>query len=203
MTAARRSLTATTTLAVVAAGLALSAVAQDIAPPKATKEHGLLKKDAGVWDARVKIWMKGPDGPPDTSDMVETVRLLPGGLWAVTDVRGNLAGGPFRGNGHYGYDPAKKKYVGSWVDTMGPALTTSEATYDEATKTLTTESATTDEDGKPMRFREVCVYGDDGTRTITMTMQSAETGDKPIKFMERVCTKRPTPAKKAAPKNDN
>ena len=43
----------------------------------------------------------------------------------------------FEGRGQFGYDPAKKKYVGTWIDSMSPTLRVLEGTYDAKTKTLT------------------------------------------------------------------
>ncbi len=42
----------------------------------------------------------------------------------------------FQGHGVYGWDPAKQKYVGTWVDPMRTFLSPMEGTWDAATKTM-------------------------------------------------------------------
>ncbi len=43
----------------------------------------------------------------------------------------------FHGQGQTGYDPAKKKYIGTWVDSMSPTIMMMEGDFDPRTKTLT------------------------------------------------------------------
>jgi hypothetical protein len=166
-------------------------------PSKATDPQEVLMRDIGVWDAKIKAYLNGPDAAPNTSDGVETVRLLEGSRWLTIEVQGEFGGMPFRGHGHYGYDPFKKKYVGSWVDNHSVALLISEGTYDEGTKTLTSLGETVDPTGKAAKFKEVCVYKEDGKRHVTMYLQSADTGDKMLKLMERDYTRRPSAEKRA------
>ena len=51
---------------------------------------------------------------------IEKNELLKGGLWLISRFEGEVVGTPFTGIGTFGYDPAEKKYVGTWVDTMTP-----------------------------------------------------------------------------------
>src|SRR5258708_12910506 len=101
--------------------------------PKPGPEHEVLKNDAGVWDATVE--MLGP-GPPNVSKGVETNTML-GGLWLVTDFKSEMMSQPFQGHGVAGYDPARKKYVGTWVDSMSTGLQISETTYHASNKPIT------------------------------------------------------------------
>src|SRR5207237_6024874 len=88
---------------------------QEMPIPKPGPEHEILKKDVGVWDATVETTME-PGGKPNVTKGVETNTLLGGGLWMVQDFKGEFMGVPFQGHGVAGYDPFKKKYVGTWVD---------------------------------------------------------------------------------------
>src|SRR5262245_22821058 len=81
--------------------------------PKPTKEHELLKEREGTWDCAVKSFME-PGKPPSESKGVEVNRML-GGLWLISDFKGDMMGQPFLGHGVTGYDPKKKKYTGVWV----------------------------------------------------------------------------------------
>ena len=57
--------------------------------------------------------------------------------------------------GTEGYDNAKKKFVGTWVDNMGTGIMTSEGDYDPATKTFTYNSKYTMAPGMDTPIREV------------------------------------------------
>ena len=46
-----------------------------------------------------------------------------------------MAGAPFYGHGTSTWDPAKKKYVGTWTDSMSTGISLGESIYDAVTKT--------------------------------------------------------------------
>jgi hypothetical protein len=113
----------------------------------------------------------------------ETNELLKGGLWLVSRFEGESAGAPFTGVGTSGYDDVEKKYVGAWVDTMGPYIMTTKAEYDEASKTLTGAAEGRDpHTKKPYKAKIIARYVDDDNRVFEMHM----TGDdgKQWKMME-------------------
>ena len=62
-----------------------------------------------------------PDAEPTVSKATETNELI-GGMWLVSRFEGQMMGMPFTGVGHWGYDPAEKKYVGTWIDNMTPYM---------------------------------------------------------------------------------
>ncbi|HTF89779.1 MAG TPA: DUF1579 domain-containing protein [Planctomycetota bacterium] len=95
-------------------------------------EHAALAKEVGTWDATVTNTM---GGAPEVSKATE-VRKMVGGLWLVGDFSGEMGGKAFYGHGVNGYDQDKKKYVGTWVDTMSSSMMLTEGSYDEATKTM-------------------------------------------------------------------
>ena len=88
--------------------LALPGLTQQGAPPplKPRPEHEVLKKDLGTWDATVETMEPGK--PPAVSKGVETVSLLEGGLWTITDFKGTMMGAPFHGHGTNGFDPGRR-----------------------------------------------------------------------------------------------
>jgi hypothetical protein len=133
--------------------------------PAPGPEHALLKGDVGVWDAAVEIF----GGPaPTTSKGSETNTLLGNGLWLITDFKGEMMGAPFQGHGTAGWDPAKKKYVGTWVDTMSTGVLLSEGTYDASTKTMTSWMEGPDMTGKVTKMRTVTEYKSPDSRVFTM-----------------------------------
>ena len=112
--------------------------------------------------------MGGPDAPPETSKGVETNRML-GGLWLIGEFQGEFGGQPFLGHGVTGYDTAKQKYVGSWVDNATAKIMALEGTYDAKTRTLTfTTEAVSPFTGKVVKERHVHQYQDETHRTLKM-----------------------------------
>jgi hypothetical protein len=144
--------------------------------PRPGPEHDLLKRQVGTWDAVVEMMPVGV--PPSTSTGVETNRMV-GGRWLVTDFESRMAGQPFHGHGTTGYDPARRKYVSTWVDTFGTSLYTGESAYDAGTRTLTGVMQGPDDSGQPMKMKVVTEYKDDDTRVVTMYMASPDGKDVP------------------------
>jgi hypothetical protein len=153
--------------------------AQAPTPPKAGPEHEILKSDVGSWEAIVESFMPGAPAPI-TSKGTETNQLM-GGLWLVTDFKGEMMGSPFQGHGVMGYDATKKKYVGTWVDTMSSGLGVSESTWDAATKTLTGTIEAPDPAGQLQKMKSVVTYKDPDTRVFTLS--GAGPDGKDVKFM--------------------
>jgi hypothetical protein len=174
-------------LAVVAALPLATAFAQMPAPAQPGPEHAILKKDVGTWDATVE--MSGPPGTPAmVSKGTETVSVTLGGLWQVSEFKADLGGMAFEGRGTVGYDPAKKKYVGTWIDSMTAGLSLMEATYDPAKKAMTGWMEGPDPAGKVMKMKEVTEWKDDDTRVFTMftaTPDGKETPTMKITYKRR------------------
>jgi len=162
--------------ALLAAGLYAAAQAQEI--PKATAEHAALGRAEGTWDASVEISMGPPGTPPQISKGVETNRLCCGGLWMITEFKSNPGSSPFEGHGITGYEPAKKKYTSTWVDSDLTTPMTSEGAYDAAGKTLTMRGSMMSR-GKTMQWRDVEVWKDDDTRQFTMYRRGPDGKETP------------------------
>lgn len=88
---------------------------------KPEKEHQWLQKMVGEW--RFEGEMTGcPGVPPTKSTGTETVRAL-GGFWIVGEGTTTMPDGePANMLITVGYDPVKKRYVGTWVGSMMPLL---------------------------------------------------------------------------------
>ena len=114
---------------------------------KVNENHKLLASLDGTWNYTIKMWMNGdPSTKPEESKGTAVRKSMMGGRFTVMDVTGKMKmpgpdGKPkdfeFKGQGIDGYDNAKQKFVGSWVDNMGTGVMMSEGTYDPATKTFT------------------------------------------------------------------
>jgi hypothetical protein len=156
--------------------------------PKPTAEHEIFKADVGTWDASIKSWMD-PSAEPLESKGVETNTLLPGGLWLLSEFKGEFANLPFEGRGQTSYDAHKKKYVGTWIDSFSTSPMLMEGDYDKATHTLTMSGKSFDPgQGKEVEFKNVGKHNDDGTRTFTMYMKGDDGAW--VKAMEVVYKKR-------------
>jgi Protein of unknown function (DUF1579) len=153
------------------------AAAQGPPMPKPGPEHEILKQDVGTWDAVVELLEAGQ--PASTSKGVETVTLMGGGLWTLTEFKADLMGMPFHGHGQNGFDAAKKKYVSSWVDSMSVGITLGEFTYDAKTKTMKGWLEGPDPTGKPMRMNETVEWKDPDTRIFTMSIPGPDGKDTP------------------------
>jgi hypothetical protein len=135
--------------------------------PKPGPEHEILKADVGSWDATVESFMPGV-AQPTVSKGTET-SVMVGGMWLVTDFKSEMMGQPFQGHGVSGWDSNKKKYVGTWVDTMSTGLGLTESTYDAGTKTMTGTFEGPEPDGKIMKMKSSVVWKDSNTRVFTMS----------------------------------
>jgi hypothetical protein len=169
----------------------LGAIARGQEGPKPAPEHARLAEGVGTWDATIKSWMQGPGSDPVESKGVEVVKLMPGGLWALSEFHGKFGEMDFHGAGQSGYDPAKKKYIGTWVDSMETSIMTMEGDYDPQTKTLTMHAQGTGHDGKPYEAKMVEVIQDKDHRVFTMSMKSDETKGEFVKMMEISYVRRP------------
>lgn len=122
--------------------------------PGPVKEHQWLKKFVGQWSTTSKASM-GPNLPPmECSGTIES-RMI-GEFWVVNEMQSDVQGTPMRGLQTIGYDPAKKKCVGTWVDSMVNHLWLYEGTVDESGNKLTleTEGPNFMADGKLAKFRD-------------------------------------------------
>jgi hypothetical protein len=145
-----------------------AAAAQGMPPlPKPGPEHELLKQSLGNWNASVESWM-APGQPPAVSKGTETNVLTGGGLWLVTDFKSEFMSAPFTGHGVMGYDPAKKKYVSTWVDSMTSSLVLGEATYDPAGKVFTGWMEGPNATGKVEKMNTTTELKADGSRVFTI-----------------------------------
>lgn len=148
-------------LAVLLTGTSLCA--QDFTPPKPGPEHEALKKLEGTWEATCKM-----AGSPKDSTGTMTAKMGLGGLWLISNFEGDFGGMKFQGKGLDSYDPAKKKFVGVWIDSMTTTPMISEGTYDKEKRTLTMFSDHPGPDGKPAKYKMVSEYKDNDNWLWTM-----------------------------------
>ena len=156
--------------------------------PSATEEHKVLKHEVGEWQAEVTMFMgpAGPYDPPHKSVAKESCRMV-GDFWLVSDFEGSFEGMKLSGHAQFGYDPQKKKYFGTWVDSFRPVQTHMIGTFDAATKTLTYDTTAKAMDGTEEKGKNVIVFSDN-KKVMTMYGAAPGTGEM-IKVMEVVYTR--------------
>lgn len=106
-------------------------------PPAPTKEHEWLHQLAGRWEADLEVWAD-PGKPPLKVKSTDDTRRI-GGYWILSEGEVIPPGMPYARALTLGYDPQKKKYVGTSVDSNSTTIGKYEGTVDAAGKTLTLE----------------------------------------------------------------
>jgi hypothetical protein len=132
-------------------------------PPMAKPgpEHQLFKMDEGVWDATVEI-TQGPGVGPMTWKGAETNTVGCGGLCLISDFTADMSAGmTFKGHGLLTWDPARKKYIGSWVDSMSGGLMMTEAVWDPTARKFEATMEGPDASGNVVKSRSVSEYKGD------------------------------------------
>lgn len=146
-------------------------------------QHRWLKQLEGEWSYESEMACE-PGGTPQKFAGIEIVRTL-GDLWVLCEGRGEMPGG---GEANtlmtLGYDPAKGRFVGSWIGSMMTHLWVYDGALDADNTVLTLESEGPSFTGDGMaRYRDVIelkapdhrvlsshVLGDDGKWTCFMTV---------------------------------
>jgi hypothetical protein len=125
------------------------------AMPKPTQEHDWLEKFTGEWTTESKGTMGLGQPPIQCSGKLSSRKL--GAFWVVNEMKGELSGTPMTGIQTIGYDEGKKKYVGTWVDSMGAFMWQYEGSVDSSGKVLTLDADGPNfmGDGKLTNFQDV------------------------------------------------
>ena len=123
--------------------------------PGPEKEHEWLKKFEGEWKT-ISKGKAGPDQPAMEITGKISSRMI-GKLWVINEMNADFGGARMHGIQTVGYDPAKKKYVGTWVDSMMNHMWKYEGTVDESGNKLNLDArgpAAMSPDGKPGLYRD-------------------------------------------------
>jgi Protein of unknown function (DUF1579) len=142
--------------------------------PAPQKEHQWLNQLVGEWVTEGEIHM-APGMEPIKSTGTDTSRML-GGFWLVSDVKGDVMGMSMEAKLTIGYDTEKKKYVGSWVDSMTSYMWTYEGSVDESGKVLTlnTQGPCPQRGGQMGNFKEVIEIKNKDEHTFTSSIQEED-----------------------------
>ncbi|MCO6455146.1 MAG: DUF1579 domain-containing protein [Pirellulaceae bacterium] len=136
------------------------------------KEHEQFKRLVGKWKTSVKSLHENPD-EPSVTEGTATFRVLMGGRFMQQNFNGEFDGQKFQGIGITGFDNAKKKYVGTWIDSMGTGIMTTEGTYDPQTNSMVETGESSSPFG-PMKMKMISKYLNDDKFTFTMFLVTPE-----------------------------
>lgn len=144
--------------------------------------HKKLSPMAGTFTADVKMWME-PGAPPAPGGGVSENTWALDGRFLEQHFTGTFMGMPFTGVGFTGYDNIKKKYVGSWMDSMSTSMMISTGTANADGKSYTFTSTMDDpRTGKSSKVKEKVTIVDDDHHTLEMW--GAGPDGKTFKMME-------------------
>jgi hypothetical protein len=151
--------------------------------------HKALDPTIGSWTVKATSWQT-PGGPPQTGSGTAEDSWVLGGRFVREDFDGEFGGMKFQGLGYTGYDNLKKKYVGTWMDTMGTMVMVMTGTADPSGKVITLTSTMPDVmTGKSMKMRNVTRIVDANTHVMEMYGPDRSSG-KEFKMMEIVYTRK-------------
>lgn len=122
------------------------------AEPKA--EHEWLKRLLGDWSFDGECVM-GPDQPPMKSTGSAKVRSL-GGLWILCEGKGDAPDGtPMESIITLGYDPAKQRFVGTFIASVMTHLWPYEGTLNNNVLTLNSEGPSFSNEGLMIKYQDI------------------------------------------------
>jgi hypothetical protein len=151
---------------------------------KVEKEHRWLQQLVGEWTFETEFEME-PGKPPEKSSGTESVRSL-GDFWVVAEGHGEMPDGePATTIMTLGYDPRKKRFVGTFVGSMMNYMWVYDGGLDPTEKVLNLDSdgPSMTAEGQMAKYRDTIelksadervmraqVLGDDGKWNQFMTM---------------------------------
>lgn len=172
--------------------MTVSLLAQDSPPLKPAEAKKILAGFAGTWDASVKSYFKGPDGPVTESTGVETTEAVSGGAALRTSFKFKIKSIGFDGHGLIGFDARTKDFTATHVSNFVTTPYHSRGQYDAERKTLTMLNIIVDQSGKEQRQKEMITLVDESTKTIVFYDLVEKNGEtQEVKLMEITLKKRP------------
>jgi hypothetical protein len=139
------------------------------------EEHRWLERLVGEWTFEMEAI--GQSGEPPHKDAgMESVRSL-GGVWVVCEGHGQMPdGSPATSIVTLGYDPAKERFVGTFVGSMMTHLWLYDGELDPAGNVLTlnTEGPSFTDEGKMAKYCDTIELRSDDHRVMTSSVQNAD-----------------------------
>lgn len=124
--------------------------------PPPTPEHEWLLQLVGDWDFESECVM-GPDQPPLKSTGKQRTQSM-GLLWTLGDIESEVPDGqPARSQMMLGFDPAKQRFIGTFVSSCMTHLWPYDGQLDAASKVLTlnSEGPSFADDGTMAKYHDI------------------------------------------------
>lgn len=144
-------------------------------------EHRWLQQLTGRW----RLTFDPPEGSEHQDGgraWEENARSLDG-TWIVAEMTGTMPDGSSATNIlSLGYDPARKRYVGSFITSVMTHLWVYEGTLDDTGTVLTLDCEGPDFDtiGRTARYQDIITIKDVNTRNFSSRIQLADGTWKPV-----------------------
>lgn len=138
--------------------------------PEIQQQHKWLQRLVGTWDMEGEC-MTGPDQPSMKSRGREVVRSL-GGLWTIGEGVGQMPGG---GEMHsvmtLGYNPQRKRFVGTFIASVMTHLWLYEGSLDAGCSVLTLDCKGPNmmpgaDPGELVPYQDIIEFVDDNHRIL-------------------------------------
>lgn len=139
------------------------------------KEHEWLQKFVGEWTFESEC-VAEPDKPTWKCTGTDSVQSI-GGLWVMCEGRSQLPDGkPAITFMTLGYDPARKRYVGTFIGSMMTHLWLYDGGLDGEARVLTldTEGPSFTAPGKLARYQDVIEFKSNDHRVLTSRFLSED-----------------------------
>ena len=138
--------------------------------PTPEPEHHWLQKLVGEWSYSSEFIM-GPGLPSKSFVGTETVRSI-GGLWTIGEGAADHGSSIMT----LGYDPKRKRFVGSFIASMMTFLWLYDGSLDTDGKilTLNSEGPSFSDDGTMSQYRDIIEFIDDDHRRFTAHVLKAD-----------------------------
>ena len=149
--------------------------------------HKQLASLEGSWTTKTKEWME-PGKPPTESAGSCEIKMVLDGRYLQQECAGEMMGQPFNGIGVTGYDNYTKKYVSTWMDSMGTGIFKMEGTGSADGTTITLKGGHDDPIEGRMEHRAVWKIADPNTQVFEMWGSGKRSKD--AKMMEITYTRK-------------
>ena len=152
-------------------------------------EHKELAKQVGTWDMKQTFFMPGAPQTPFAG--VATIKAALGGRYFITEANMTSFMGPYSGIGTEAYDKVNKRYIYTWMDTMGTGMMISYGKKkDDGTVEYLSEPQLDPMSGTKLIFRMVFKVESDDKMNFDMFSKPADGGAEETKMMNITYTRK-------------
>jgi hypothetical protein len=149
--------------------------------------HKQLASLAGSWTTQTKEWME-PGKPPAEASGSADIKMLLDSRFLQQEFSSTMMGQPYTGIGITAYDNLRKRYVSTWIDSVGTGIFMMEGTASADGKTITLKGSHPEPGGGKMTHRAVWKIVDSNNQTFDM--YGTHRGGKEMKMREITYTRK-------------